>query len=100
MTCVPVRIRRVLVLGVLSAVPSMMPLLATQVASIRPHSAHSWVFPSTFGAHRVVNVVTLLPTIIPLLRVISLLSLASEISFYFVPPGLFGTLGRVADLAF
>ena len=60
------------------AVLRIVPLLATKVASIRPHSAHSGVFPPTFSAYGVVIVIALFPAVILLLRVISLLTLASK----------------------
>ena len=77
-----------------------MPLLATKVASICPHSTYSQMFLSTFHAHREVGTTTLVSSIVPLLRVVPLLlSLAREIPLSLVPSKLLGTLGRVIVLA-
>ena len=76
-----------------------MPLLVTKVTSVRPHSTYSRMFPFTFSAHRVVSIVTLISSIILLLRVVPLLTLASENTLSFVPPKLLGTLGKVTIMA-
>ena len=95
---VSVRIRLVLLLGVLRAAPRVMPFLAADVASIGPHSAHIGVLFPTFGALRVTIDVPLVSPIVSLLGEISLLTLVVEISLALVLPELPGTLRSIASL--
>ncbi|GMN19256.1 hypothetical protein TIFTF001_039760 [Ficus carica] len=90
---------RVLILEILIAVSSKMPLPTAQIASVRPHSAHSRVLLSTLGTLGKVSVATLNSSIIPLQRVILLLTLSQEIPFSLIPSKLFGILGGTTGLA-
>ena len=96
---ISVWVLRVLILAVQGTILSIMTLLAANVAGIRSQFAHSQVLLSTLCAHWIVIIVTLVPSVVPLLRVVPLLALAGNIPFSFVPLGLFGNLGQITGLA-
>ena len=97
--CVPVLVLRVLALLVHVAVLREVPLFPAQITLVCPHSADTRMFLAALRTYRVVRVITLITPVVPFLRVVLLLTLTRRISLPFVPPELFGTLGRVAVLA-
>ncbi len=58
------------------------------------------MFLSTLRTHRITGIITLIPTIVSLLRVILLLALTQSISFSLIPPKLLGILAGITSLAF
>ena len=95
-TCISIRVLRVLVVG--GAVSRIMAFLTTKVAGVCSRSTHSQVLLTALRSHWVVVIVTLIPSIVLLLRVIPLLPLVSSIPFPFVLPELFGVLDIVVGL--
>ena len=85
----------VLLLGIMRIAPRIMPLLATDIASIGPQSAHTWVLLAAFVALGVTVLVPLVALIVSFLEKISLLPLIVEVSLAFIFSGLPGTLGIV-----
>ena len=97
--CIPVWVLGVLVLVVEGTIPCVMTFLATKVASICPQSTYSQVLFPALYTHWIVIIITLIPSVTFLLRVISLLTLANSISLSFILSELLRMLGRITSLA-